>query len=82
MVEAHFAEIEKTLLYVSGRRASAAKTAKELRKAAAPRHLIDAVEETERSLAKLGDRLTQETYFAIPSDQLEIDTPVDELTVS
>lgn len=80
MVEAHFAEIEKTLLYISEARERAAKTQAELKKADAPAHLVAAVGEAERSLEELGRRLFQETYFAIPSEQLAIDTPVDELT--
>lgn len=73
MNEAHFAEIEKTLLYVSEARKRAEKTARELRRAGAEPHLIAAVETAEKDLEALGRRLMQQTYFAVPKDQLALD---------
>lgn len=81
MVEAHFAQIEKTLLYISEARERAAKSAKELANADAPQHLVAALEEAERALEALGRELFQATYFAVPDEQLAIDTPAGELTV-
>ena len=81
MIEAHFAEIEKTLLYISEARERAAKSAAELGKADAPAHLAAALEDAERALEALGRELFQATYFAVPDEQLAIDTPADELTV-
>lgn len=81
MVEAHFAEIEKTLLFISEARQRAEKTVRELKRVDAPGHLIAAVLDAERALDDVARRLTQETYFAIPSEQLAIDTPADELTL-
>lgn len=66
MNEAHFAEIEKTLLYVSEARKRAAKAIKELGKDDAEPHLVAALEEAERELEALGRRLMQKTYFAVP----------------
>ena len=83
MNEAHFAEIEKTLLYVSEARKRAEKTAKELRRAGAEPHLIVAIEAAERDLEALGRRLMQQTYFAVPKEQLELaPEDVEELTLS
>jgi hypothetical protein len=83
MNEMHFADIEKTLLYISEARERAARTAKELRQNDAKPHLIAALEEAEQQLEKVGRVLMQETYFAVPSEQLSMDKqPVEELTLS
>ena len=83
MNEAHFAEIEKTLLYISQARKRAEKTAQELRRAGAEPHLVTALEVAERDLEAVGRRLMQQTYFAVPKEQLEL-VPDDakELTIS
>ena len=87
MNEAHFAEIEKTLLFVSDARKRAEKAAKELKRDGADAHLVAALESAERELEALGRRLMQQTYFAVPKDQLELapeaerePVPVEELT--
>ena len=72
MNEAHFAEIEKTLLFVSDARKRAEKAAKELKRDGADPHLVAALESAERELEALGRRLMQQTYFAVPKDQLEL----------
>jgi septation ring formation regulator EzrA len=86
MNETHFAEIEKTLLFVSDARKRAEKAAKELRRDGAEAHLVAALEAAERELEQLGRRLMQQTYFAVPQDQLELASaepePVEELTLS
>ena len=84
MNEAHFAEIEKTLLFVSDARKRAEKAAKELKRDGAEAHLVAALESAERELEALGRRLMQQTYFAVPKDQLELEPtePVEELTLS
>ena len=81
MHEAHFAEIEKTLLYISEARKRAEKAAKELRGTDAKGHLIAALEEAERELEAVGRRLMQQTYFAVPREQLTFE-PAEELTIS
>lgn len=83
MNEKHFAEIEKTLLYISEARKRAEKTAKELRKAGAEPHLVTAIEVAERDLEAVGRRLMQQTYFAVPKEQLELaPDDVETLTLS
>ena len=83
MNEAHFAEIEKTLLYVSDARKRAEKAAKELKRDGADAHVVAALESAERELEALGRRPMQQTYFAVPKDQLElVSEPVEELTLS
>jgi hypothetical protein len=81
MQERHFAEIEKTLLYISEARKRTEKAAKELRRGGADSHLLAALEEAERELEALGRRLMQQTYFAVPREQLTLD-PAEELTLS
>lgn len=73
MNEAHFAEIEKVLLYVSEARERAERAARELGRDDAEAHLVRALEEAERELEQLGRRLMQRTYFAVPPspEQLE-----------
>jgi hypothetical protein len=70
--EEHFAEIEKTLLYVSEARERAERTARRLEKAGAEPHLVEALEEAERELEALGRTLMQRTYFAVPKEQLTL----------
>jgi hypothetical protein len=79
--EAHFAEIEKALLYISEARKRAERTAKELRRGGAKPHLVEALEKAERELEAVGRHLMQETYFAVPKEQLSLE-PVEELTLS
>lgn len=79
--EAHFAGIERTLLYISEARQRAEKEARELRKAGAEPHLVEALQEAERALEALGRRLMQQTYFAVQDGQLPLE-PKEELTLS
>jgi len=70
--ERHFAEIEKTLLYVSDARQRAERTAKALAKDGADEHLVEALEEAERGLADVHRLLMQGTYFAVQKEQLTL----------
>jgi hypothetical protein len=79
--EAHFAEIEKALLYISEARKRVEKAAKELRQDDAESHLVIALEDAGVELGGLGRRLMQQTYFAVPKEQLSL-SPVEELTLS
>ncbi|MGH2996348.1 MAG: hypothetical protein ACRDON_00320 [Gaiellaceae bacterium] len=72
MNEAHFAEIEKALLYVSEARERAERAARSLRRDDAEPHLVEALEEAERELERLGRTLMQRTYFAVPKEQLTL----------
>jgi hypothetical protein len=72
MNEAHFAEIEKTLLYISDARQRAERAVRTIAKSGAEPHLVEALEEAERELEALGRKLMQRTYFAVPDDQLTL----------
>ncbi|HMM49078.1 MAG TPA: hypothetical protein PKE32_05640 [Miltoncostaeaceae bacterium] len=72
MNEAHFAEIEKVLLYISDARERAENTRKTLEKGGAEAHLIAAVRESEDELARLHKRLLQQTHFAVPKPQMSL----------
>ena len=72
MNEAHFAEIEKTLLYISEARQRAERAAKAIAKDGADAHLVEALSEAERELERVGRLLMQQTYFAVPKEQLTI----------
>jgi hypothetical protein len=70
--EAHFAEIEKTLLFVSEARERAERAAKALERDEADTHLVEALQEAERELLAIHRRLMQSTYFAVPKEQLAL----------
>jgi hypothetical protein len=70
--EAHFAEIEKTLLYISEARVRAERAARLIAKDGADEHLVQALEETDRELLALHRKLMQSTYFAVPEEQMTI----------
>jgi hypothetical protein len=72
MNEAHFAEIEKTLLYISEARVRAERATKLIAKDGADAHLVEALEEADRELLALHRKLMQSTYFAVPKEQLTI----------
>lgn len=72
MAEAHYLEVEKTLLYVSEARQRCERTVTALRKDGAEPHLIEAVERAERELSDVHRRLMQGTLFAVPAAQLAI----------
>jgi hypothetical protein len=72
MNEAHFAEIEKTLLYVSEARERAEVAARTIGRDKGEAHLVEALERTQTELLALRRQLMQATYFAVPeasSDQ-------------
>lgn len=64
--EQHFGEIETVLLYISDARRRAARAGEALTRAGAPPHLIDAVKQSEASLADDHRVLMQGTHFAVP----------------
>jgi len=70
--EAHFAEIEKTLLYISEARERAERAAKTLRRDDAEPHLVEALAAADAELADLHKRLLQATHFAVPKPQLTL----------
>lgn len=70
--EAHFAEIEKVLLYVSEARERAERAAAAIDRDGADAHLVQALRQAERELEELGRTLMQRTYFAVPDSQLTL----------
>lgn len=72
MNEAHFAEIERTLLFISEARERAERAAKALARDDADAHLVEALAEAERKLLALHRRLMQATYFGVPKEQLTL----------
>lgn len=66
MNEAHFSEVEKTLLFISEARKRAERAVDSLRRDGADPHLITALEGASADLAALHRRLMQQTYFAVP----------------
>lgn len=72
MNEAHFSEIEKTLLYISEARERAERAMRTLEKDGAEAHLVEALRSADAELAALHKRLLQQTYFAVPKEQLSL----------
>lgn len=72
MNEAHFAEIEKTLLYVSEARERAQRAARTIERDGGGAQLVEALQEADRELLALHRRLMQATYFAVPKEQLTL----------
>jgi hypothetical protein len=70
--EGHFAEIEKTLLYISEARERAESAARTVARDGAEEHLVKALEEADRELLALHRRLMQRTYFAVQKEQLTL----------
>lgn len=79
MDEAHYHQIEATLLYVSEARERAGDAAGVLRKGDAEPHLVEALERAERELAELHRRLMQGTYFAVPDAQMSLGAGAEKL---
>jgi len=67
--EAHFAEIDATMLYIEEARARTERAVAALRRGGGEQHLIDALEETQRQLSDVARDLRQGTLFAVPSGQ-------------
>lgn len=69
MDEAHFKEIEATMLYIEEARWRAERAAAALRSASAEVHLLEAAENAMEELSATHRRLMQGTLFAVPSAQ-------------
>jgi hypothetical protein len=77
--EAHFREIEATLLYISEARERAERAARVIASDGAEAHLVEALRRAERELLTLHRKLMQGTYFAIPKEeQLSMDAKAEE----
>ena len=53
-------------------RERAEKARRTLEKDGADQHLVDALDSAERELERLGRTLMQQTYFAVPKEQLTL----------
>jgi predicted O-methyltransferase YrrM len=69
MDEQHFKDIEVVMLEIEQAQWRAERTAKNLRKAGAEDHLVEAVESAQQELVQAHRRLMQGTLFAVPSAQ-------------
>lgn len=73
MNEAHFAEIEKVLLYVSEARENAERAMVALERDGAEPHLVEALRSAEEGLQRQHRTLMQQTYYAVPGqDRLAV----------
>ena len=70
MNEAHFDEIERVLMNISGARRRTEKARQVLGTGAEP-HLVQALDEASAELEQLHRRLMQRTYFAVPADEAD-----------
>ncbi len=69
MNEGHFKEIDVALMYIEEARERAERAARDLRRADADGHLVEALEEAREQLSATQRRLLQRTHFAAPSGQ-------------
>jgi len=70
--EKNYGEIDVILLYIEDARARTERAAAELRAGGAEDFLVEALERTQEELSATAKRLTQGTFFAVPSTQLTI----------
>lgn len=70
--EAHFREIEEVLLYIGDSRKRAQRAIASLRASGAEPHLVEALERADRELEQVNATLMQQTYFAVPKEQLSL----------
>lgn len=67
--EAHFSEIDATMLYIEEARSRTERAVAALKRSGGEQHLIDALEETQEQLSEVARGLRQGTLFAVPSAQ-------------
>jgi DNA-binding FrmR family transcriptional regulator len=70
VTEEHSREIELVLLDIAAARKRAERVARALRKEGADEHLVQALEEAQKEIDRVSLRLMQQTYFAVPKEQL------------
>ena len=70
--EEHMAEVERVLFLMSETRRRAERAARDLARAGADPHLVEALEQAERELETMIDSFFKETYFHVPKDQLSL----------
>ena len=70
--EEHMAEVEQVLFLMSETRRRAERAARDLSRAGADPHLVEALEQAERELETTIDSFFKGTYFHVPKDQLSL----------
>ena len=70
--EEHMAEVEQVLFLMSETRRRAERAARDLSRAGADPHLVEALEQAERELETTIDVFFKGTYFHVPKDQLSL----------
>ena len=70
--ERTYGEIDVVLLYLEHARGRAERAAAELRAGGAEDFLVEALERVQEDVSEASKRLTQGTFFAVPSAQLSI----------
>lgn len=70
--EEHMAEVERVLFLISETRRRAERAARDLARAGADPHLVEALERAERELETTIDSFFKGTYFHVPKDQLSL----------
>ena len=68
--EKHYGEVDVVLLCIEDARRRAERAAAELRTSGAEDFLVEALEQAQQDLSDIAKRLTQGTFFAVPSAQL------------
>lgn len=68
--EQHYGEVDVVLLCIESARRRAERAAAELRASGAQDFLIEALEQVQQEMSASAKKLTQGTFFAVPSAQL------------
>ena len=66
MIEAHYSEVEKVLLFISDAQERARRASERIEKDGAEAHIVAAVRQAQAELGDLHRRLMQGTYYAVP----------------
>ena len=70
--ERAYGEVDVVLLYLEDARARAERAAADLRTGGAEDFLVEALEQVQEDISRASKRLTQSTFFAVPSAQLSL----------
>jgi hypothetical protein len=68
MTETQSGEVEKVLLHISDAQSRARRAADACAKDGAEEHIVAALNDAEQQLAELHRKLSQGTYYAVPSE--------------
>ncbi len=70
--EKHYGEVDVVLLYLEHARQRAERAVADLRAGGADDFLVEALERAQDDISETAKRLTQGTFFAVPSAQLTL----------